>query len=284
MQPWAGRKRPSGLESFVLQNANWGAKPMERRALIAGNWKMNGLGPGRGGLDGLVLVADLLAKIGAGPTPNGDLLVCPPATLISRVAAILGSKGNVIALGGQDCHAAESGAHTGDISAEMLAEAGCRYVIVGHSERRTDHAESDSVVRAKASAAHRAGLIAIVCVGESEGERLAGKANDVVGRQLAGSLPEGASAANTVVAYEPVWAIGTGRTPTAEDIAAMHRFIRDSLKGRIGDSELVRILYGGSVKPSNAAEILKIRDVDGALVGGASLKASDFLAIAQACP
>ncbi|HXQ64975.1 MAG TPA: triose-phosphate isomerase [Alphaproteobacteria bacterium] len=255
---------------------------MARRALIAGNWKMNGLGPGGAGLDGLALARDLLARLRQGPAPRADLVVAPPATLIARVAQILA--GSSIAVGGQDCHAEPSGAHTGDLSAEMLKEAGCRYVIVGHSERRADHGEGNAIVRAKTAAAHRAGLIAILCVGEREGARLSGTAAAVVGRQLAQSLPKSASAANTVVAYEPVWAIGSGRTPSGSDIAAMHGLIRRALAGRAANGEEMRILYGGSVKAQNAREILRASDVDGALVGGASLDADAFWAIAQSIP
>jgi triosephosphate isomerase len=240
------------------------------RPLIAGNWKMNGLlesgaaiaGPLRGGAAGL----------------GCDLLVCPPATLVSTIAHIL--LGSGVAVGGQDCHAKVSGAHTGDISAAMLRDAGASFVIVGHSERRADHGESDAVVRAKAEAAVAAGLTAIVCVGETEAQRVAGEQNAVVGAQLKGSLPEGFAG---VVAYEPVWAIGTGRTPTEADVAAMHAFIRATLVGLLGEAGRgLRILYGGSVKPSNAAALLGLPDVGGALVGGASLKAEDFLGIAQA--
>jgi triosephosphate isomerase len=186
-------------------------------------------------------------------------------------------------IGGQDCHADPSGAHTGDVSAEMIADAGGKLVIVGHSERRADHGESDAVVKAKAKAALAAGLTIILCVGETETQRDGGQATSVVGSQLAGSLPEGTTAENCIVAYEPVWAIGTGRTPTGEEIAAMHGHIRASLRKHVGEAaDRMRLLYGGSVKPSNAAEILALEDVDGALVGGASLKAEDFLAIAAA--
>lgn len=247
-----------------------------RRPLIAGNWKMNGLKAS----------ANELAAIGQGAERvwrKADLLICPPATLLFTSAAIvIGSK---VAIGAQDCHPAASGAHTGDLSAEMLADAGATAIIVGHSERRTDHHETDALVRAKAEAAWRAGLVAIVCVGETQAERDAGKALDVVGLQLAGSVPDGATAANLVVAYEPVWAIGTGRTPTAKDVEEVHGFIRDRLKDRFSDEgAAIRILYGGSVKPSNAAELMAVANVNGALVGGASLKAVDFLAIAAACP
>ena len=239
--------------------------------LIAGNWKMNGLRA-----DGLALARAICA--GAAGVP-ADLLVCPPATLLETVGQAIG--GSTIALGGQDCHAAGPGAHTGDIAASMLADLGCRYVIVGHSERRADHGESDAMVQAKAAAGLAAGLIAIVCLGETEAERDRGEALAVVARQLAGSLPAKASAANTVVAYEPVWAIGSGRTPSSADILAVHGHLRRELAGRFLDAAGIRLLYGGSVKPGNAREILALPDVDGALVGGASLKAEDFLAIAR---
>jgi triosephosphate isomerase len=210
-------------------------------------------------------------------------MVCPPATLVASFAQA--ARGAPLSIGGQDCHADASGAHTGDIAAEMLADAGAKAVIVGHSERRTDHHESDAQVRAKALAARRAGLIAIVCVGEHRGERETGETLRVVGKQLAGSLPDGATAANLVVAYEPVWAIGTGLTPTPADAAEVHAFIRRQLVERFGrEGEGIRILYGGSVKPSNAAELMAVANVNGALVGGASLKAADFLAIARGCP
>lgn len=242
------------------------------RPLIAGNWKMNGLKPSLVELDAMIA--------GAGNTA-ADLLICPPATLIATAVA---RASGAVAIGGQDCHANASGAHTGDVSAEMLKDAGASAVIVGHSERRTDHGETDALVRAKAQAAWRAGLIAIVCVGETQTERDGGKARDVVGRQLAGSVPSGATADNLVIAYEPVWAIGTGRTPTNPEIEEIHGFIRSNLDQSLKETgSKVRILYGGSVKPSNAAEILTLKDVNGALVGGASLKASDFLAIAAAC-
>jgi len=247
------------------------------RPLIAGNWKMNGL------LSSLAEFEAMLA--GASKvTAKADLLVCPPATLIAAFAAKLaGSKGLMI--GGQDCHPKPSGAHTGDISAEMLADAGARAVIVGHSERRADHGENDSLVRQKAEAAWRAGLTAIVCIGETQGHRDAGQTLDVCGGQLQGSLPEGARADNLVVAYEPVWAIGTGLTPTAGDVEQIHQFIRQTLSARFGQEGAgMRILYGGSVKPSNARELMGVANVNGALIGGASLKATDFLAIAADCP
>jgi len=246
-----------------------------RRKLIAGNWKMNGLSESR------IEFAAMIAGA-AGAVDNADLLICPPATLVGAFAEA--AQGSDLALGGQDCHAKASGAHTGDIAAEMLADLGARFVIVGHSERRADHGESDAVVQAKAQAAWRAHLSAIVCVGETRAEREAGQAEAVVTRQLDGSIPDGADGKTLVVAYEPVWAIGTGLTPTLHDIAQMHGAIRANLRQRFGAAgEAIRILYGGSVKPDNAGDILRINDVDGALVGGASLKASDFLNIAMAC-
>jgi len=240
--------------------------------LAAGNWKMNGTPSA---------LAEVAALLAAHPAPGCQMLLCPPATLLAQMA--WAARGTPLLLGAQDCHAKASGAHTGDISAMMLEEAGASHVIVGHSERRSDHAETDAAVNAKAAAAARAGLIAIVCIGETEAERNAGATLDVIGRQLDGSLPEGATAANIVVAYEPVWAIGTGRTPTLAEIAEVHGFIRTRLSGQIGaEAAGVRLLYGGSVKPSNAAEIFALPHVDGALVGGASLKAADFGAIVAA--
>lgn len=244
------------------------------RPLIAGNWKMNGL---KASLSELALMAKGASEIWR----KADLLICPPATLLfTSAAAAIGSR---IKIGAQDCHVAVSGAHTGDISAEMIADAGASAVIVGHSERRADHGETDALVRQKAEAIWQQGLLAIVCVGETQGQRDAGQALDVVGRQLAGSVPDGATAANLVVAYEPVWAIGTGRTPTAADVAEMHGFMRKELMARFkGEGAGIRLLYGGSVKPSNAKELLAVENVNGALIGGASLKAADFLAIAAA--
>ena len=247
---------------------------MALRKLIAGNWKMNGLAS-----DGLALAADLARRVKRHPL-DCDLLVCPPATLVRAVADALSGSG--IAVGGQDCHTGRSGAHTGDIAASMLKDAGCSHVILGHSERRTDHHESDARVRAKVEAARAAGLVAIVCVGETAQQRDAGQALKVVSGQLAGSLPDGMSAAQLVIAYEPVWAIGTGRTPTAADVAAVHGHIRTELRQRVADATSVRLLYGGSVKPDNARELLHVANVDGALIGGASLKAPDFWAIAEA--
>jgi len=247
-----------------------------RRKLIAGNWKMNGLKA-----EGLQLASDLAGRLqGAGAVPF-DMLVCPPFPLLFPVGEAI--KGSPLALGGQDCAPKQKGAHTGDTSPAMLKDAGCAYAIVGHSERRQDHGESDAVVAAKAAAAHEEGLVAIVCVGETWAEREAGKAQEVVGRQIAGSLPAGATAANTVVAYEPVWAIGTGKVATPQDVKDMHAFIRKELQARLPDADSVRILYGGSVKPDNAVELLATDNVDGALVGGASLKADDFWAIGTSC-
>ena len=246
------------------------------RPLVAGNWKMNGLKPA------LAEALKVRAALEADPAAAGiDVMICPPALLVAELATA--AKGSKLLVGGQDCHADAAGAHTGDTSAEMLADAGARAVIVGHSERRADHGELDREVRAKAAAAHRAGLIAIVCVGETAGERSIGLTLNVVGRQLAGSLPKGATAANTVIAYEPVWAIGTGLTPTAKDVAQVHASIRAALGEIAGpDGAKMRILYGGSVKPSNARELMGVADVDGALVGGASLKADDFCGIIAA--
>jgi len=242
---------------------------MTRRPLVAGNWKMNGL---------LASIGELKAIIAGAPgVPNAELMVCPPATLIASFAAA--ARGSSVLIGGQDCHALASGAFTGDISAEMLKDAGAAAVIVGHSERRHYHGETDADVRAKALAARRAGLLAIVCVGETRAQREAGRALAVVGAQLEGSLPD--DAIDFVVAYEPVWAIGTGLTPTPKDVADMHRSIRERLVSRYGKvGEATRILYGGSVNPKNAKELLAVENVDGALVGGASLKAEEFLAIA----
>ncbi len=247
------------------------------RPLIAGNWKMNGLKSSSGEFDAMLAGAAEVAD-------RADLLVCPPATLIADFAQrALASK--TLTVGAQDCHPKASGAHTGDISAEMLADAGARAIIVGHSERRADHGETDVEVRQKAEAAWRAGLAAIVCVGETQHQRDQGQTLDICRGQLNISLPDAASAENTIVAYEPVWAIGTGLTPTAGDVEQIHRFIREFLIGRFnGEGERMRLLYGGSVKPSNARELMAVANVNGALVGGASLKASDFLAIARGCP
>lgn len=236
------------------------------RKLAAGNWKMNGTGAS-------LAEIDALAK--AHPNPGCEVLICPPATLLSRLSER--TSGTAIKSGGQDCHAATSGAHTGDISAEMIADAGGSHIIVGHSERRADHGETDADIAAKTTAVWNAGLVAVICVGETLAEREAGQTIDIVAGQLAGSVPDGANGNNTVIAYEPVWAIGTGKVPTLDEIAAVHADIRARLKARFdaaGDD--MPILYGGSVKPSNADDIFGVADVDGALVGGASLKAEDF--------
>ena len=246
------------------------------RPMVAGNWKMNG---NRASLDELALMS-------AGFTPalrqKLDLMICPPATLV--LAASQRAVGTGIAIGGQDCHADDAGAHTGDLSAGILFDAGASAVIVGHSERRADHGETDAMVRAKAEAARRNALLAIVCVGETRADREAGKTLAVVRRQLKGSIPENMTSRDLVVAYEPVWAIGTGLTPTTGDVAEVHAMIRQDLRRIVGkdEAEKVRILYGGSVKPSNAKELMSVPNVNGALVGGASLKASDFLGIAAA--
>ena len=242
-----------------------------RRPLLGGNWKMHGLKSSIVELEQIIACADRVI--------HADLMVCPPATLIAAFAAR--AAGSRVAIAAQDCHAEPMGAYTGDVAAEMIKDAGATRVIVGHSERRIYHKETDAEVQAKARAARRAGLVAIICVGETEAIRVAGRTLDVVGQQLAGSVPDGATADNTTVAYEPVWAIGTGLTPTLADVAEVHAFIRAQLVSRFGaEGEAIRILYGGSVKPSNAKELLTVAEVDGALVGGASLKAEDFLGIA----
>ena len=247
------------------------------RPLIAGNWKMNGLNASIVEFEAMLVGASQVSA-------KADLMVCPPATLIAAFASKAGSAGALL-IGAQDCHPKPSGAHTGDISAEMLADAGAKAVIVGHSERRTDHGESDAIVRQKAEAAWRAGLIAIVCIGETQAQRDGGQTLAICGAQLQGSLPDGCRVDNLVVAYEPVWAIGTGRTPTIENVMEVHNFIRGNLINRFNkEGAGIRLLYGGSVKPSNAAELMAVANVNGALVGGASLKASDFLAIAAGCP
>lgn len=244
------------------------------RPLVAGNWKMNGLQASRGELDKIIAAAGTAA-------PNCDLMICPPATLVQSFAAT--AKGSLVAIGGQDCHPEPSGAFTGDIAAEMLRDAGASAVIVGHSERRAYHGESDEMVKGKAAAAARAGLTAILCVGETREEREAGGTLSRIERQLIGCLPDRISAQSLVIAYEPVWAIGTGLTPTPKDIAEVHGFIRTNLTKRDpAAGAVIRILYGGSVKPSNAKELMAVPEVNGALVGGASLKAEEFLGIAAA--
>jgi triosephosphate isomerase len=245
------------------------------RPLIAGNWKMNGQMASMAEFDAMLAGAGAFAG-------KADLLICPPATLVAAFADK--ARGKSVAVGAQDCHQNAAGAHTGDLSAEMLVDAGASAIIVGHSERRADHGESDALVRQKAEAAWRAGVTAIVCIGETRAQRDAGQTLDVCGGQLKGSLPDGATSANLVVAYEPVWAIGTGLTPTTDDVEEVHRFIRGVLNDRFKtEGAKMRILYGGSVKPSNAKELLAVANVNGALVGGASLKAADFLGIAAGC-
>jgi triosephosphate isomerase len=267
----AAAKRPRLDPSLRLEEP----KQVRVRPLVAGNWKMNGLQSSKGELQKLV---KQLEKLGRVPC---DVLVAPPVTLLSAFSTIAAKSS--LALGAQDTHIATSGAYTGDVSAEMLKDAGAEYVIVGHSERRAGHGERDADVKAKAEAALRADLKPIICVGESEVERDAGWTIDVVSRQIAGSVPESATPDTVVIAYEPVWAIGSGRTPTSDEIRTVHAAIREALVRRLGESARgFRILYGGSVKPSNSAEILRIPGVDGALVGGASLKADDFLSIISA--
>ncbi|TMV08847.1 triose-phosphate isomerase [Ruegeria sediminis] len=244
-----------------------------RRKLAAGNWKMNGTG---------AALSELEALAKGHPAPAVDILICPPATLLNRAAQAL--SGASIAVGGQDCHADASGAHTGDISAGMLKDAGATAVILGHSERREDHGERNEDVRAKARAAMDAGLTAVICVGESLAQREAANTLDIIGGQLSGSIPDQSTGENLVVAYEPIWAIGTGKVPTLEQIGEVHDFIRARLERRFGAGvgRSVRLLYGGSVKPDNAAGIFGVPNVDGALVGGASLKAADFAPIIAA--
>ena len=243
--------------------------------LIAGNWKMNGVSAS------LAEVQNLAALLTTGEAPRCTVCICPPATLLAGLTQLAAPSG--IVTGGQDCHPAPDGPHTGDISATMLADAGAQYVIVGHSERRTDHGETDALVRQKAQAAMAAALTPIVCVGETRAEREAGRAEAVVAAQFAGSVPDEAAQFPVVIAYEPIWAIGTGLTPTSDDIAQMHAAIRRLLSERFGErGERTRILYGGSLKPLNANEILRIDNVNGGLVGGASLLATDFYAIISA--
>jgi triosephosphate isomerase len=246
-----------------------------RRPLIAGNWKMNGLRA-----DALALAMGVAEGVRRAGWTDREVLVCPPATLVMAVSEAVKESG--VLVGGQNCHASATGAHTGDIAAEMLRDAGASHVIVGHSERRTDCGETNAVVRGKAEAAWRAGLLPIVCVGETLAERESDRTLAVLETQLKGSVPAGATAAKLVVAYEPVWAIGTGKTPAVAEVAAAHAHIRRVLTGLLPDAGAVRLLYGGSVKGSNAGELLAADDVDGALVGGASLKAEEFLAIAKA--
>lgn len=249
---------------------------MARKKLIAGNWKMNGLMA-----DGVDLAKAIAADVKKLGKAQCEFLVCPPFTLLTSVKKAL--RGAKVALGAQDCHFNEKGAHTGDISAAMLKDVGCTYVLVGHSERRADHGESNELISKKAVAAHGAGLKAVICIGETLAERDAGKTIDVCTKQILGSVPAAATATDTVIAYEPVWAIGTGKTPTSADVQEVHAAIRKVLAKKLGkaNANKMRILYGGSVKPSNAKEFLSLPDVDGALIGGASLKVEDFMAIAK---
>ena len=250
---------------------------MTPRPLIAGNWKMNGLS------DAKSEITALLSGLKDDASIACDVLICPPATLIAGFSEL--SAKSKLSIGAQDCHPKVSGAHTGDLSAQMIKDAGGTCVIVGHSERRTDHRETSELIKSKAAAVHSEALTAIICVGETEEERDSGKAWNVVADQLNKSIPDDAKAANTVIAYEPVWAIGTGRTPTLDEVGAMHGDIRQSLEARFGgEGAQMRILYGGSMKPGNAADLLGVDNVDGGLVGGASLKASDFLGIIKSCP
>mgnify|MGYP001270279329 CR=1 FL=1 len=247
------------------------------RPLIAGNWKMNGLKSA-----GLREVKKLATRMDKVSKPGCDVLICPPATLLAPLRDAV--KGSGIAIGGQDCHGNAAGAHTGDIAAAMLKDIGCGYVIVGHSERRADYGENDRMVRAKAVAAHGAGLRAIICVGETAAERKNGETLKIIGKQLTDSLPKNSTAKNTIIAYEPVWAIGTGLTPTVDDVKEVHAYLRSRLRRRLkADGVAMRLLYGGSVKGSNAAELMAVDNVNGALVGGASLTAADFWPIVETC-
>jgi len=247
-----------------------------RRPLIVGNWKMNGLSA-----DALPLAADLANRLSNTESPSFDMMICPPFPYLDAIAITLKKSG--LQLGAQDCHQDEKGAHTGDVSAPMLRDIGCTFVLVGHSERRAGHKETNDLVKAKANAALSAGLSVVICVGETEKERVSGKTNEVVAEQIAGSLPKLSSAANTVVAYEPVWAIGTGKTPSTDQVQEIHSIIRRQIAGSLAESEAdaMRLLYGGSVQPSNSKELLVLKDVDGVLVGGASLNSQDFWAIAE---
>ncbi len=248
-----------------------------RRPVIAGNWKMNGLVAGAE-----ALASELVSKMSDAKKSEIDMLICPPFTLLSKIANIV--KNSEVSLGAQDCHEVESGAHTGDVSAAMLKDVGCECVIVGHSERRIDHGETDGLVRRKAESAIAADMFAIICVGETESQRDSEETIAVVRNQVRGSVPESSTSDNTIIAYEPVWAIGTGRTPTLNEVQEVHALIRAELGGIVGvHAAAIRILYGGSMKPENAKELIALADVDGGLIGGASLKAEDFLAISDCC-
>ncbi len=250
---------------------------MVRKTLIAGNWKMNGLTE-----DSLTLAKGIAQEVKKAARKDCEFLVCPPFTLLALVKKAV--KGSRVMVGAQDCHFAEKGAHTGDISPLMLKDIGCQYVIIGHSERRTDHLERDDLIQKKASAAIAAGLKVIICIGETEDERNAGKTIDICTTQINGSVPDCSTAQNTVIAYEPVWAIGTGRTPTTAEVEEVHASVRKVIAKKLGraNANKMRILYGGSMKPGNAKELLALPDVDGGLIGGASLKVTDFMAIAEA--
>ena len=252
---------------------------MSRRILIAGNWKMNGMND-----DGITLANAVADKLKAAEDISFDMLVCPPFTLIRAVVGA--ASGSPLSVGGQDCHTEETGAHTGDISAAMLRDLGCSFVIVGHSERRTEHGETDVLVRSKAEVANSVGLITIICIGETEAERDAENTLNVVKAQIEGSVPDSATAKNTVVAYEPVWAIGTGRTPTNNEVQEVHAVIRSQLASKLGKgtADGIRLLYGGSMNAENAKQLLALPDVDGGLIGGASLKVDDFWTIGESCP
>ena len=252
---------------------------MSRRHLIAGNWKMNCKNN-----DGNTLAKAIVAKLKAAGDTSFDMLVCPPYTLIGAVVGA--ASGSPLSVGAQDCHTKERGAHTGDVSASMLRDAGCSFVIVGHSERRAEHGETDLMVRSKAEVANTVGLNAVICIGETEAERNAEKTLNVVKAQITGSVPDNATAKNTVVAYEPDWAIGTGRTPTNDEVQEVHAVIRSQLALKLGQdtAEGIRLLYGGSMNAENAKQILALPDVDGGLIGGASLKVDDFWSIGESCP
>ena len=252
---------------------------MSRRALIVGNWKMNGMN-----FDGIALAKGVANKIKAAGDTSFDMLICPPYTLISSVAAAL--SGSPLSVGAQDCHTEENGPHTGDISASMLKDIGCSFVIVGHSERRSKYGENDAKVLSKAKIANSVGLNTVICIGETETERDSSETINVVKAQILGSVPDSATAKNTVVAYEPVWAIGTGRTPTNDEVQKVHAVIRSQLALKLGadTANSIRLLYGGSMNPENAKELLSLPDVDGGLIGGASLRVNDFWAIGEGCP
>jgi triosephosphate isomerase len=252
---------------------------MSRRTLIAGNWKMNGMS-----FDGIALAKGVANKIKAAGDTSFDMLICPPYTLIGSVAAAL--SGSPLSVGAQDCHTEENGPHTGDISASMLKDIGCSFVIVGHSERRSKYGENDAKVLSKAKIANSVGLNTVICIGETETERDSSETINVVKAQILGSVPDSATAKNTVVAYEPVWAIGTGRTPTNDEVQKVHAVIRSQLALKLGadTANSIRLLYGGSMNPENAKELLSLPDVDGGLIGGASLRVNDFWAIGEGCP